>query len=267
MKLFSNFGAKQKTAAILLVLVVALFVLEQIGVMNILQDPLQKAFLPAQLALYKTRGDFARFFTTLTEIGSLRKKESELAAENAILTAENARLAKLEAENKVLREQLGVKQEGRKLIAAQVIGTDPLFSSSNLLVDKGKGDGVVVGAFVVLKDILIGQIVSVGFSTATVRLLSDSATKIPAVTQSGAEGILQGEFGNRVLLEKVTQGEKLGVGEIVYTLGEADFPKGLVLGKITEIKNNPAALFQKASVEPLISPTLLEMVFITEKLK
>ena len=260
-------GPKQKTFVALIALAVVLFVAEQIGVLTVLQDPLQKAFLPAQLALYKTRGDFARFFTTLTEIGSLRKRESDLATENGLLLAENARLKKLEAENKVLTDQLSVKGEERQLIAAQVIGTDPLLGISNLLVDKGRDNGVAIGAFVILKDILIGQVVAVGSSTASVSLLSDPTTKIPAVTQSGAKGILQGEFGSRILLDKVIQGEKLSVGEIVFTLGEADFPKGLVLGKITELKTDPAALFQKATVEPLVPFRSLEMVFVIKKSK
>jgi len=263
MKLLLN-SPKQKTAALLLVLALVLFVLEQVGALAVLQAPLQRVLLPGQLALYKTKQDFEGFLATITEIGSLRKKENELLAENALLAAENARLKKLESENKILREQLGARQEKRELIIAQVIGQDPLFSGSKLLVDKGRDSNVVSGALVVLKDILIGQVVRVGASTSTVRLLTDPRTKIPAVTGSGVKGILQGEFGSRVVLEEVVQGEKLNPGEIVYTLGEADFPKGLVLGKITQVENNPAALFQKASVEPLLSFKSLETVFIVK---
>ena len=260
-------GTKQKTAVVLLAIAVGLFTLEQVGVMSVLQAPLQKIFLPGQLALYKTKKDITGFLSTFTEIGSLHKKENELLAENALLIAENARLRKLEGENKILREQLGAKQENRELIVAQAIGQDPLFSGSKLLVNKGKTGGVAVGAIVVLKNILIGQVVSVGASSASVRLLSDPETKIPAVTQSGVKGILQGEFGSRVVLAKVAQGEKLALGEIVYTLGEADFPKGLIIGKITQVKNDPAALFQKAMVEPLLPTDSLETIFIVKNPK
>ena len=267
MKLFSNFVAKQKTAAILLVLVIGLFVLEQVGAMGILQSPLQKALLPAQVAAYKTRQSLENFFGAISEIGSLRKKENELAYQNALLAAENARLMKLEAENKVLREQIGAKQKEEELILAAVAGADPLFPSSKILVNKGKNDGVSLGALVILKDILVGQVASVGGQSASVRLLSDPETKIPAVTQGGVKGIIRGEFGNRIVLDKVGQGEKLNAGEIVFSSGEADFPKGLVLGKITEIKNDPAALFQKATLQPPIPFNLLEIVFIIKETK
>ncbi len=177
-------------------------------------------------------------------------------------------MEKLEKENETLRQQLGAKKFSKKLIVAAVIGQDPLISSSQLLVDKGGSDGVGEGALVIIKNILVGKIVTASNSTSSVRLLVDSETKIPAVTASGVGGIIKGEFGIEIVLEKVVQGKKLNRGEIVFSSGEADFPKGLVLGKIARVESKPAALFQKAAIDPLISYEELETVFIlgSEKL-
>ena len=116
----------------------------------------------------------------------------------------------------------------------------------------------------IIKDVLLGEVVSVGFSSATARLLNDPDTKIPAETASNVKGIVVGEFGNKIVFDKVVQGEKLKVGEIIFSSGEADFPKGLVLGKISRVKNDPAALFQRVSVEPIVPYGTLETVFIIE---
>jgi rod shape-determining protein MreC len=255
-------GQKQKTFFTLILIVALLFFLERLGVTKFLENPIEKFFRPAQLGLYKSRQDFNNFVATITSIGTLRARESDLERQNALLTAENARLKKLEEENKLLREQLGAKIAAKNLIAASVIGTDPLFSSEELILDKGKQDGVKEGALVVLKDILIGQISTVADSTSVVRLLTDPETKVPAATESGAKGILEGEFGAGLILTQVVQSENLIVGQLVYTLGEADFPRGLVLGKIARVQKNPADLFQKASIEPLIPFGSLDLVFI-----
>jgi len=255
-------GAKQKTFFTLILIVALLFFLEGLGAIKFLEDPIQKLFRPAQIGLYKTGQDFNNFVATIKGVGTLRERENDLEAQNALLAAENARLKGLEEENKLLREQLGAKVVAKNLIAAAVIGTDPLFSSEELILDKGKRDGVKEGALVVLKDILIGQISTVADSTSVVRLLTDPETKIPAATESGAKGILEGEFGAGLILTQVVQSENLQVGQLVYTLGEAEFPRGLVLGKIARVQKNPADLFQKATLEPLISFGSLNLVFI-----
>ena len=259
-----TYGPKQKTFIVLIVAVVALFFLEQTGVIDFSRTPLQKIFLPAQIALHKTRQDFQNFLGTVISVKSLREKETQTAYQNALLTAENARLRGLEEENEALRAQLGAAKTDRKLIVAEVIGQDPLLSSSKIIVDKGKNDLVKLGYLVIVKDILVGEVVSVGASSSTIRLLSDSETKIPAITEGKVKGILRGQFGNQIILEKIVQAKKLKVGELVFSSGEEDMPKGLVLGKITKVDNEPAELFQKATIEPLVPFESLETVFIVE---
>jgi len=249
-------NSQQKTLLTLGILVILIFFLENANLLNLLKDPVQKLLEPAQIGLYKSKQDIGNLFSTITEIGSLRDKKSGLERENALLLAENARLRKLEDENKILREQLGAKIASKNLILASVIGSDPLFSSSKLILDKGRDDGVKINSLVILKDILIGQIVGVGSSTATVQLLNDP--------EAGVKGILQGEFGTKISLVKVVQNEEIKNGQIVFTLGESGFPKGLVLGKIIKVDKNPAELFQKAGIEPLIPFSSLDLVFIVK---
>ncbi|MDP2720799.1 MAG: rod shape-determining protein MreC [bacterium] len=245
-------------------MIITIFLLESTGIINLSNTPLQRLFVPLQLSLYKTKQDFSNFVATLGDIRALRENENNLRAENVVLLAENARLKKLETENKALREQLGAKKTEKKLLVAEVIGGDPLAIKSKLLINKGSRDGVKKSDLVIIKDVLLGEIVSVGFSSATARLLSDPDTKIPAETASNVKGIVVGEFGNKIVFDKVVQGEKLKIGEIVFSSGEADFPKGLVLGKISKVKNYPAALFQRGSLEPLFPYGALETVFIIE---
>lgn len=261
------FEKRNKTITLIIILLIGFLLLEVAGISKYIETPIQKVFSPVQIALYKTKQDFLDFTGTLGQIGQLREKESKLSKENALLLAENATLKKLEKENKILRGQLGAKKFSKKLIVAKIIGQDPLVMSSQLLVDKGESDGVDVGALVILENILVGKVVTVEHSTSTVRLLTDPETKIPAVTTSGVRGIVKGEFGNKIVLEKIVQGKKIKTGEIVFSSGEADFPKGLVLGKIAQVKTKPAAIFQKAMINPLILHEELETIFILERVK
>lgn len=255
---------KKNIITTIFILLITTFLLETTGVIQILQNPVQKILMPVQLSLYKTKKDVGGFLTTLSEIKSLRENENKLAAENAILLAENAKLKNLGVENKALREQLGAKNISKKLILAQVIGSDPLLSGSKILVDKGSNFGVSKGDLVVVKDILIGQVIAVGSSSASVRLINDSETKIAVITEGGTRGIVKGEFGAGVVLDKVVQGRQVSVGEIVFTSGEADIPSGLALGTVSKVSSDPADLFQKASIKALIPYESLEIVFVVK---
>lgn len=263
-RFLSKFG-KQKFFISLVAIAVILFVLELLP-WNVF-SPLEKVLFPAQIAVYKTKKDVENFFGTFSDVKSLREKESQLSRQNALLIAENAKLKRLEKENKILRSQLGISEQERNLIVSSVIGQDPFLSSSRLLIDKGEASKVKNGALVVLKDILIGQVVEVGQYSSTVQLLTDPDTKIPAVTDSGVKGLLQGEFGNKISLVKVVQHKKIEEGEVVFTSGESGFPKGLVLGRIIKVEKDPAQLFQKAQVESLLDLDALDILFVTEKTK
>ena len=246
-------------------LVVFFFVLETTGIINFIESPAQNIFLPLEIASRKTKNDLDNFVETVSQIKSLKQKESSLSYENALLEAENARLQKLEAENKTLRQQLGATEIAEEFIVAKVIGGGPLISGNDLLIDKGRNNSVPKGGLVVVKNILIGQVSSVGEVTSRVRLLSDPETKIPAETESKVSGLLVGQFGNQVVLDRVVQGRQVGKGEIVFTSGQSDMPKGLILGRVKRVESDPADLFQRAILEPILPYSSLETVFVIKK--
>src|SRR4030067_250937 len=160
---------QRKTITLLVGLIIGLYLLESSDLIGIIRSPIQSALVPVQLSLYKTRSDFQDFLNTIVDIRTLREGESRLRAENAYLLAENAKWKKLEAENKVLREQLGAKKIDKELIVAAVIGQDPLIASSEILVDKGSVDDVKRGELVVVEDILIGEVGAGGEGRSRVR--------------------------------------------------------------------------------------------------
>ena len=59
-----------------------------------------------------------------------------------------------------------------------------------------------------------------------------SDTKIPAITDTGAEGIIQGEFGVGIKLTDVVQEKVLVKGEFIKLQAEIVGQKGLCLEKL-----------------------------------
>lgn len=193
-------------------------------------------------------------------IGAFRvgqAKTKTLEEEIARLTAQNQRLKDLENENQTLRMQLGSsKKISRKLLPTQVIG----FNSFTL--DAGEKEGIKVGQVVLFQDNMVGKISRVSPFSSQVMLITDPQSKITVKTTGGAFGILVGQYGEGLSLEKVVQGDVLNEGDTVVTGGDESFPKGLVAGKIGKVEKKESEVFQKAQVKPLLNFEKLELVFV-----
>lgn len=240
-------------------LALVILALERVGLLRGLTSVGQ----PLQLAFYATTQNLKESFSTIFEIGSLREKNSQLSETTAFLEAENGRLKKLEEENKLLRDQLGIKQpEGVTLTQASVLGYSLATSRGFINLDKGEKAGIKVGDLALLAEIVLGKVSSVGPNSAQIQLLSDPESKILGETEAKAKGVVVGDFGSRMKLTKVLLDDDLQPGELVFTSGEEGMPKGLVVGKISKVKRLEAELFQEAEIEPLVDLNKLEIVFL-----
>ncbi|MBI4100128.1 rod shape-determining protein MreC [Candidatus Microgenomates bacterium] len=214
---------------------------------------------PVKQILYQTAQGTRNTFGFLTFWRSGNQKLKALEEKNRELLVAAQKAEGLEKENRALRAQLEISDSSlRNLAPAKIIGL-----SRYLSLDKGDKNGVEVGQIVIFKNFLIGKVVEAGPFTSQVQLPLDPESKIPVQTEkTAARGFLVGEFGKKAILGKVTQGEKLTVEDLVLTSGEGDYPKDLIIGKIESVKKEENAVFQEATVKPLIDFDTLEEVFI-----
>ena len=246
-----------------LAVAVVIALIERSGILEPAKSLLGGLANPVQISLYRSWQSLSGLASGFSSIGSLRKVNVELELKNAILEAEISHLVSLEIENKVLREQLGTRGSALKMISsASVIGFGTGGSGGSFLLDKGRGAGVHKDDLVLVKNIYLGKIAEVSPTSSRVQLLTDPSTKIPAQTASGAIGLVTGEFGTEIKLGSVVQDDVLKIGDLVFSFGEGDVPKGLVLGKIKSVKKVSRELFQEATLEMLLEPAKLTTVFI-----
>ena len=242
---------------------VVLFFLIKTGVLNPFISLAQNLTLPVQIGFYQVTKGISNLAATTIEIGGLRSKNSGLSLENSLLKAENAKLRKLEDENKSLRDQLGTPNKKLKIkLTASVIGNGGFGTKNVLLIDKGSSDGVKENDLVVVKEVLIGRIVFVTPKISSIQLLSDSDSSIPVVTESGAEGILEGKFGAEISITNVIQAEELKEKEIVFTSGKDGLPRNLIVGEIGKVNKIEKELFQSATVSQIVDPESLTLVYL-----
>jgi rod shape-determining protein MreC len=182
------------------------------------------------------------------------------------LEGRNALLAELQHENNQLRELLAMKKERpMEGVVAKVIGYDPSKWVRAVVIDKGKRDGLMNGMPVVNVKGVVGQIVAVSLKTARVLLISDHASGLDVIIQNDtrSRGVVEGSGGNSCELQYVTREEEVRVGDRLVTSGmDGIYPKGLLVGSISNFSSGMGSLFHRIEVKPVVDFDALETVFI-----
>lgn len=241
---------------------VFIFLFDQLGMLNFPKSLLQSLTIPIQYGFYKSGTSLSRQFEFVAMVRRASLENKALKRQLGDLLVENANLRKKLAENESLLEQYSkLNPKTYDLLPSRPIGTGRFVT-----LDRGLEDGVGVGQTVVFKDSLIGQIKQVSPKTSEVMLLSDPDSKIAVYSQNSqgkAKGILQGQFGSEILMDKILHQETVEAGDLVYSEGtEGKFPKGLIVGKVTEVFQRENEVFKQAKVEPIYDIHELDMLFV-----
>lgn len=226
---------------------------------------------PFQKSFYLVSERARSAYDLLASISSLKKENKNLIAENNLFSAEIALLKEEKRENDILREQLGlVPRDKFNLEASSVIGQDPQKLGSWLMIDKGSAQGIRENMPVIISDgILIGKIEEVYPYSSKVSLLTASSNAVNAIDlETGAKGVVKGEYGLGIMMDMVSQTDAINKGDTIATSGlGSDIPKGLLIGKAEEIKNSEDKLFQQALVVPRVKYSKLDIVFVIKNAK
>lgn len=251
-----------KTFAILVTFSSLLILGDNFHFLDFPKSTLQLITLPIQYGVYKTGILIERQFEFVFLARRAAQENKALTEQLAQVLSENAELrSKLAEAEGFLEQNQSLSPQTYNLVPARPIGI-----SRYLFIDKGSNDGLKINQPVVYKDNYLGKIVDASPSQSKVILSSDPDSKIAAFAsnESGrARGILQGEFGSEMLLDKILHREPAEVGDLVYSEGtEVDIPRGLVLGSIAEVLDNQNEVFKKAKVKSVFDVTDLDIVFV-----
>ena len=206
--------------------------------------------------LWRLAGLPAKLGDTVRDDASTRArlaKENE-TLRNALLIsgARIARLPAAAAENARLRGLLGAAEQGGldvQLAPILDIALDP--TRQRVILDIGADQGVSMGQAAIDAGGLIGQVIDVRPSTATVLLLTDPDHAVPvAVSRNGIRLVAYGR-GDRLELANVPTSSDVKVGDRIVTSGLGGrFPPGFPVGTITALRRDESRAFLVGDLKP-----------------
>ncbi len=191
-------------------------------------------------------------------LSGLREYNAELLEENAALEEYRQEAERLEGLLE-MRDMYGLDGVG-----ARVIGRSTTAWDQTITIDKGTSDGLKSGLTVMGSAGVIGQIVSVGETTAKIRLLTDPQSGAAAMLQSSrAEGVVRGSLEGLLYLEDLDISATVEEGDVVITSGlGGSYKSGLVIGTVVRVDSQQGEASRRVVVSQNNSTTALEEVLV-----
>jgi rod shape-determining protein MreC len=198
---------------------------------------------------------------------------TDLREQNTVLEAQ---VSQLQTQLIVMEERLGEAQVcfalldfGRTnpqydYITATVIGRETSPFLQYIIIDKGTEAGVRFGMPVVTQQGLVGRVDAVIAVAARVKLITDSTSVVNIRLQtSEIEAQLNGSLTGDVFLDMIPLDENIQPGDVVLTSGlGGNYPPNIFVGQVLSTQQRENALFQTASVQPIVDFTSINAVLV-----
>jgi rod shape-determining protein MreC len=271
---FSN-----KKLIVLLVSIILLVALIGISMRDREQLTLPEQFIMdsvgwVQSLFYQPAQLVAGFFENVEEIKYVYEENKLLKSRLEDFVKISVEANQLRSENKRLMELIGKENSLRNYIIrhASVIARTPDGWHSFFTINIGSQDGVSAKMAVITAEGLIGKIKEVSPFSSTVQILTDvdRTNRISAIVDGdeAAFGLIEGydPETKKLLFKKIPSNITLEVGATVVTSGLGGiFPRGLVIGSITEVQADEYGATQMAIVEPSANFYDIDHVMVIER--
>jgi rod shape-determining protein MreC len=237
-----------------------------------LQRGLGFAFRPVEAGLDGLGRNVSSIAAAIGEIDQLRLENEALRAENQRIRSAAQQADEIRRQNELLTSLLQLRNGfAFETLAATVIARDSSEVQQRVILDRGTNDGLQVGDVVVAGGgALAGRVIDAGTTTATVQLISDPAsTVVGQLISSAATGEVSGQLPGSLVMQNIDAAISVGLGEEVVSAGielaggiRSPFPKGMIIGRVIDVRRDANQVVQTAFVEPATDLDHLEFVLV-----
>lgn len=185
----------------------------------------------------------------------LRTENAQLTEQLRVARTQLLRFEALNEENRRLREiREASKGLSERTLIAEIINASVQPHRHMVVINKGADDGVFRGQPVLDAFGVVGQVMQVGKSTATLILITDTEHSVPVqVNRNGIRSIAEGTGDTAKLsLPYLTVESDVQRGDLLVSSGlDAIFPAGYPVATVTKVERNSTDTFALVEAKPL----------------
>jgi rod shape-determining protein MreC len=185
----------------------------------------------------------------------LRTQNEQLTEQLRVERSKLLRFDSLAEENRRLREiREASKGVSERTLIAEIINVSVQPFRHMVVINKGDDDGVFRGQPVLDAFGVVGQVIQVGKSTATLMLITDAEHAVPVqVNRTGIRSIAMGTGETAKLsLPYLTVESDVRRGDLLVSSGlDQIFPAGYPVATVTKVERNANDTFATVEARPL----------------
>lgn len=225
---------------------------------------------PMQKYVYKISYNTRTLFTKIFNEDELTLENNKLRSEVNNLKTQLIDFNKYKTQNQELLKLLNIKDSctALNLTSGMVIGkilNDPYKS---FIIDKGSQDNIKHRDCVITCDGLVGYVDKINATSSVVKTILNKDIAIGIYNiNNGETGILSGNYKlakkNMAKIRYLPNQSQTQRGDVIITSGSGDnFPKGIVIGQISQLKQELYNTSYFGVVQPACNLDNLKHVFI-----
>jgi rod shape-determining protein MreC len=211
----------------------------------------RRALTPGADGLGRAGQGVGDWWGGLWSAGGLRAENRRLQALATAAALYEARVEALERDLATARKAAEAPGMGRAKVRCRIVGFFP--TENRLTLDVGAEQGVKPGQAVATPEGMLAVVQTVESGRSQALLVTSPACKFGAMTVGAGvrvPGLARGDSPTRIVLDLLESGETK-VGDAVVTTGYAEsIPRGLPVGTVVEIVNDPNYGLRRAFVVP-----------------
>ncbi len=217
---------------------------------------LNSAVAPIQYAANLPRTMFDGVYERLNTRQGLAEQNVNLKREVLRLKSDLILLDQYREENQRFRELLGssfVRDEKKMVTEVMAVDTSPY--RHQVVIDKGRIDGVYEGQPVINENGIVGQVTFVGAHNSRIMLLTDSNSAIPVqVIRNDIRVIASGNGSiDEIQLEHIPTSTDIQKDDLLVTSGLGGiYPEGYPVAHVKSVQRDNRREFASIIAEPVV---------------
>ena len=256
--------------AALVVAILAAIVLGLSSGTSLFENAVGSVLSPVRAGMAAIDRQFEKYYNYLFQYAKLESDNAALQSKVLSMEEDIRTVEELQRENERLKAllQLSESHTDYSYVSSYITSWNSSDYKSEFTIGKGTNYGLEPGMCAITENgQVIGLITSVGLNWATVTTIMDSSLEISAsIASSGYNGVVQGTFlpdGSSILrMNYLLTDAVIKNQDQVVTTGSTLYPRGLLLGYITNASLDETGVAKYATLDPSCDLSRLEQVFI-----
>ena len=235
-----------KTKAIMAAALALAVIVTIVGALSPATTPgqriVQTLLSPFRSAVSAISRQAERYYNYVFRYEALEAENEELKKQIARMENEVLDAEELMRQNEFYRQALKLTEEheGYYLCSAYIISWDTSNWKSAFTIGRGTRSGIEIGQVAITENgYVVGRVTDVGSNWATVTTVLDSSMAISAtVSTNGYNGIVRGAYATGeeglMRMDYLPTYSQPRTNDVVLTTGSTVYPRGLIIGYITD---------------------------------